>query len=117
MLYPGEVLSQKPSDQIVILANQALKLKKLRDSGDGKKAGEVYQKVGPFVYVPQIDEIIVEKVNSSVIRQNEALKLLAVADLVDSMNIKRKAGEKWLVRQVGQYLPGVFEKVVQTVKA
>ena len=41
VLYPGEILSQKPSDQIIVLANEALKLKKLRDSTQ-RKAGEEY---------------------------------------------------------------------------
>lgn len=42
---------------------------------------------------------------------------MAIEDMVDKKKKERKAGEKWLVREVGGYLPDVSEKVMETVKA
>lgn len=46
-----------------------------------------------------------------VIAPNHALRLKALQGLVDKDGVARCTGEEWLVREVGAYLPGVFEEV------
>lgn len=46
-----------------------------------------------------------------IINPGHALKLKAKQDLVDNGGVARCTGEEWLVRDIGAYLPGVFEEV------
>lgn len=46
-----------------------------------------------------------------VIVPGHALRLRAMQDLQTASGQKRTIGEEWLVREVGAYLPGVFEEV------
>ena len=46
-----------------------------------------------------------------IITPNHALKLRAKQDLIDKEGNPRCTGERWLVRDTGAYLPGVFEEV------
>ena len=50
-----------------------------------------------------------------VISPGHALRLRATQDLQTSTGEKRATGEEWLVRDVGAYLPGVFEEVYTTI--
>lgn len=72
---------------------------------------------GPGTYTPKIEESVVEKVNSIIIKDNEALKLRARFNCLDSTGKPRAAGEQWLVRLSGAYLPDVNEEVLGTVTA
>jgi len=119
-LYPGESLKEKPQPLAVVQTNQAIRLRATRDfvSGDVQRvAGDEWLFKGPGTYVPRVEEQLVEKVNATIVKQNEALKLRARIDCVDSKGVKRCAGEQWLVRQSGAYLPDVNEEVVGTVSA
>lgn len=46
-----------------------------------------------------------------IINPGHALRLRAIQDLKTQNGEERATGEEWLVRQVGAYLPGVFEEV------
>ena len=46
-----------------------------------------------------------------VITTGKALRLRARQQLVDTDGHPRFTGEEWLVRDVGAYLPGIFEDV------
>ena len=46
-----------------------------------------------------------------IISPGHALLLTAIQDLQTSSGKHRATGETWLVRDVGAYLPGVFEEV------
>lgn len=46
-----------------------------------------------------------------IINPGHALRLRAMQELQTQSGEKCATGEEWLVRQVGAYLPGVFEEV------
>ena len=46
-----------------------------------------------------------------IVTPGHALRLRAKQDLQTNDGIARATGEEWLVRDVGAYLPGVFEEV------
>ena len=48
-----------------------------------------------------------------VIKPNEAIKLRATRETVDRNGKMRVAGEEWMVKKNGAYLPGVYEEVVE----
>eukprot|EP01017_Pseudomicrothorax_dubius_P028152 TRINITY_DN3326_c0_g1_i1.p1 TRINITY_DN3326_c0_g1~~TRINITY_DN3326_c0_g1_i1.p1 ORF type:complete len:855 (-),score=346.35 TRINITY_DN3326_c0_g1_i1:122-2686(-) len=119
-LYPNERLIGRVEKYIVVQQNTALKLVALRDFEDSiavagktvsRKAGDEWVRVGPFTYIPRIEEEIVTVINAQVIRPNTALKLSAEKDLVDALGNKRKVNEKWLIRETGSYLPRLYERV------
>lgn len=110
-LYPGERISQQPKLLTVVGANQALRLKAVRDFED-KIAGDEWLFEGPATYIPRVEVTPVQKVLSIIIKANQAQRLKAKRDLVDRNGVERTAGEEWLVHQQGAYLPGVYEEVV-----
>jgi major vault protein len=120
-LYPGESLFGKVSPLQVVAPNTALRLKALRDFTDAEGvhhgAGDEWLFKGPGTYTPRIGAQVVEIVSAVVVKPNQALKLRARKATVDHSGTERKAGEEWLERQVGAYLPGVDEEVVETVNA
>ena len=56
-------------------------------------------------------QIIVRHMAPEILTPGHALKLRAKQDLEDSNGVTRSTGEEWLVRDIGAYLPGVFEEV------
>jgi len=120
-LYPGEQLIGKVSPLQVVSANAALRLRCIRDFTDANKvarqAGDEWLFPGPGTYYPAVEVQVVEIIRATIIRENQAIKLRARRKLVDQNGTERQAGEEWLVRNAGAYLPGVDEEVVETVKA
>lgn len=60
---------------------------------------------GPCIYTPHIYEDIVENVKAHTILNNTALKIKAIRDCIDVNGVQRQAGEKWLIRTPGNYIP------------
>ncbi|CAG0913005.1 unnamed protein product [Notodromas monacha] len=134
-LYPGEILSLKVTPLTVVVKGSALKLRATRDFLDGgvtRIAGEMWLFEGPGeftlafseiteffsgTYIPQKEVEVVEEIQAKVIKANEALKLRALMETRDRDGNVRVAGEEWLVKRVGAYLPGVHEEVVAVVTA
>jgi len=121
-LYPGEKLYGKVSPLQVVAPLTALKLRCIRDFEVKEKeerysAGEEWLFSGPGTYIPRVEVQIVEIVRANIIGPNEALRLRAKKEFVDSKGNARKTAEEWLVRDEGAYLPGVVEEVVQVVQA
>lgn len=124
-LYPGEVLSGKNTPLQVVQANHALRLRGIRDfeeTGADEKtvkrlAGDEWLFEGPSTYLPRIEVQVAEVVKAQIIKDNQALKLRARQACVDKKNVPRAAGEEWLVRDAGAYLPGVNEEIVGTINA
>lgn len=116
-LYPKEELSLAPKALLIVKELSAIKLEAIRNFVDEKKveinAGDEWLIEGPCTYYPRIEEKIVAKIDSQVISEGQALRLRAKQMLVDKAGTKRKAGEEWLVRTPGSYLPGIFEEVVE----
>ena len=116
-LYPKEELSLAPKALTIVKELTAIKLEAIRnfvdEKGVEKNAGDEWLIEGPCTYYPRIEERIVATINAQVIMESQALKLRAKQALVDKLDTKRKAGEEWLVRKPGSYLPGVFEEVIE----
>jgi len=120
-LYPGESLKEKPQALQVVPVQEALRIRATRDftdkDGNVRVAGNEWLFKGPATYVPRIEEMVVEAVQSIVVKENEALRLRAKRDCVDCNGVKRVAGEQWLMRTSGAYLPDVDEELVGRVTA
>mmetsp|Transcript_51631 Transcript_51631/g.129541 ORF Transcript_51631/g.129541 Transcript_51631/m.129541 type:complete len:817 (+) Transcript_51631:186-2636(+) len=115
-LFPGEALDGKITPLVVVPPASALKLRALRDF-DGVCAGEEWLFRGPATYIPRVEVYVVQMVSSIVIQPNNAIKLRARKQFVDAKGTTRLAGEQWLVRESGSYLPGVDEEFLESVPA
>jgi major vault protein len=120
-LYPGETLYGKVSPLQVVAPNTALKLRAIRDfkeiSGAERKAGDEWLFYGPATYIPRVEVQVMEIVRAIIIKPNQALRLRAKKEFIDVTKTLRKAGEEWLIRQPGAFIPAVEEEVVETVSA
>ncbi|XP_023330832.1 major vault protein [Eurytemora carolleeae] len=119
-LYPGEMIKNKVSLLRVVPALTALKLRVTRDYSTGEKemiAGDELLFEGPGTYVPRKEVEVVGEEKAIIIKPNQALRLRALRETVDRDGKARVAGEEWLVRKNGAYLPGVYEEIVETVNA
>jgi major vault protein len=115
-LYPGEKLFGKVNALQVVGPDAALRLRAIRDF-DKRVAGDEWLFQGPGTYIPRVEVQVVEVIRSTIIKPNTALKLRARKAALDHEGKSREAGEEWIVRKAGSYLPGVDEEIVETVAA
>eukprot|EP01105_Mastigella_eilhardi_P013188 TRINITY_DN2997_c0_g2_i1.p1 TRINITY_DN2997_c0_g2~~TRINITY_DN2997_c0_g2_i1.p1 ORF type:complete len:821 (+),score=290.86 TRINITY_DN2997_c0_g2_i1:128-2590(+) len=115
-LFFGEKLHGKVSPLQVVAPNAALRLRAIRDF-EKHVAGDEWLFEGPGTYNPKVEVQVVEIVRAVVIKPNQAVKLRARKECMSRDKQTRKAGEEWLVRTIGAYLPSVDEEVVETVQA
>jgi len=119
-LYPGEKLYGNVTPLQIVPVDSALRLRCIRDFQEGETkyaAGDSWLFKGPATYLPKIEVQVVESVNSIVLTPDQGLKLRARCECRDAAGIKRRAGEEWLYRGIGTYLPAVDEEVLEVVKA
>jgi major vault protein len=120
-LYPGEKLYGKVTPLQVVAPNTALRLKASRDftdeDGNTRFAGNEWLFEGPKTYFPRVEVQVLEIIRSVIIKPNQALKIKAKKETFDKFEVKRAAGEEWLVKATGSYLPGVDEEVIETINA
>ncbi len=131
-LYPGEEVQGEITQLTVVERNQALRLRALRDFSDSilvtaqletqsetinRLAGDEWLFEGPGTYRPRIEVEVIKVVTATVIKPNQALRLLARQNCTDRQGNRRRAGEEWLVREEGAYLPGVDEEAIGIIKA
>jgi len=120
-LFPGEKLVSKVSPLQVVAPNTALRLKCIRDftdqDGTKRRAGDEWLFEGPGTYIPRVEVQVVEVAQAQIIKPNQALKIKARRATADRDGKERKAGEEWLVRHVGAYLPGVDEEITEVINA
>ena len=120
-LYPGEELKLQVTLLTVVPALGAIKLKVTRDfkdqSGEERKAGDEILFEGPGTYIPRKELDVVSKQQAIIIKPNTAVKLRATRETVDRNGKERVAGEEWMLKKNGAYLPGVYEEVVESIKA
>ncbi|XP_074023205.1 LOW QUALITY PROTEIN: major vault protein, partial [Numenius arquata] len=120
-LYPGEELCQDVTPLQMVMADTALRLRALLDftDEDGHKfsAGDEWLFEGPGTYIPRKEVEVAETLQATVIGHNQAIRLRARKECRDRRGARRVTGEEWLVKQVGAYLPGVYEEVVDVVDA
>lgn len=117
-LYPFEELAGRLAKIPVIQANEGLLLMAIRDFQDQKvsrKAGDTWLHRGPCTYIPRVEVDIMKLLKPLLIKPGTALRLKALRKTKDNQGVERKAGEEWLVREVGHYLPTEDEEVVSTV--
>jgi len=118
-LHPSEVLEAKQTPLEVVSVGNALRIKALRDFNDGsqdRQAGDEWLFVGLATYYPRREEQVMSTIKSVIIKKGLALRLRTNQEFTDDCGTIRKAGEEWLVRKEGRYLPKVFEDVVGMVK-
>jgi major vault protein len=82
-----------------------------------RSAGDEWMFFGPGTYIPRVEVTVVEVVRAIVIQDNTALKLRARRQFVTAEGVSRDAGEEWLERKVGAYLPSVNEEVLGVIRA
>jgi major vault protein len=120
-LFPGETLFGKVSPLQVVAPNTALKLRAIRDFKDGKVArvaGDEWLFQGPGTYTPRVEVQVVEIVRAIVIKPNQALRLRSKKEFADPIaHVTRRAGDEYLVKTPGAFIPQVEEEVVETVSA
>jgi len=119
-LYPGEIIKAKVSLLKVVPALTALKLRVTRDyviDNTQMRAGDELLFEGPGTYIPRKEVEVLGEEKAAIIKPNCALRLRAIRETVDRDGRNRVAGEEWLVRRNGAYLPGVYEEIVASVGA
>lgn len=120
-LYPGEELKLKVTLLTVVPALTALRLKVSRDfnaeNNLEKKAGDEMLFEGPGTYVPRKEVEVVGEHKAIIIKPNTAIMLRATRETVDRSGKNRVAGEEWMLKKNGAYLPGVYEEVVKSCTA
>jgi len=118
-LFPGETLA-KIEKIPVVLRDCAIKLEALRDFKDaeGKKrvAGDEWIEFGPKLYIPRVEVKVVENIQPFTISSNQALMVRARRETKDHEGRDRQAGEEWLIRNRGFYIPGIDEVVEGVVE-
>lgn len=118
-LYPGEKVVKKNA-LVVVKPDEALLLRASREvevDGKMKAAGEEWLFRGPGTYIPRVEVIQAGVESAHTIRENYALRVRAKRNCTDHQGKKRVAGEEWLVKTIGSYLPSVDEKFLGMVKA
>ena len=68
-------------------------------------------------YIPRKEISVEEHIFATVIGPNQALRLSAKKELVDRMSQRRVAGENWLIKQLGAYVPLAYETVMNIENA
>jgi len=120
-LYPGEQVKVKVTLLTVVPALTALRLKVSRDFIDTenqqRRAGDEMLFEGPGTYVPRKEVEVIGQEKAIVIKPNTAIKLRAIRETGDRDGVNRVAGEEWMVKKNGAYLPGVYEELVETIQA
>ncbi len=119
-LFPGEELETRVQPLTVVPALTALRLRVTRDFEEGgqrRVAGDEYLFEGPGTYIPRKEVEVLSTEKAVVVGPNEALKLKAKRDTSDRDGRRRVAGEEWMVRRQGAYLPGAYEEVVERITA
>ena len=105
----------------VVPALEALRLKVERDftdeGGVERKAGDEMLFEGPGTFVPRKEVCVIGKLAAIIIKPNTAVKLRATRETVDRNGKSRVAGEEWMLKKNGAYLPGVYEEVVESCTA
>ncbi|KAE9300163.1 Major vault protein [Phytophthora fragariae] len=115
-LYPGEEQVGEIRQLRVVAVDSALHIRATRKI-DKYVAGDEWLFVGPATYYPRVEEEIVDVVLAIVVKKNQAIKFRAEKKCTDSQGIQRDAGEEWLVRTPGAYLPQIDEVHVETLQA
>lgn len=122
-LYPGEKVFEKIQEFIVVQANEALVLRAEYNHHDEvknkqRKPGDRWIYRGPMNFIPNKNVVVEKKIKAIIIFPNTALHIRALKDTMDKYGKQRLAGEEWLIREEGSYIPNIDEEIVnEQVKA
>jgi len=122
-LYPNEKVLGPIEKFIVVQANEALVMRAEHNFKDDvmqkqRSPGDRWIYRGPMNYIPNKNATVIEKINAIIVFPNTAIRLRALRDTTDKNGIQRLAGEEWLIREEGSYIPNVGEQLVdKQVKA
>jgi len=123
-LYPGETLTTSIQQCKMVAPHTALHLRALRDfteiTDNGKifrNAGDEWLFYGPATYLPRIEVEVKGTIKATVVLPNQAIQVQATKDCKDHNGVERKAGEMWLVKTEGAYIPKVDETILGVIKA
>lgn len=122
-LYPGEKVLGTIEKFVVVQANEALVMRAEYNFYDEVKEiqrspGDRWIYRGPMNYIPNKNASVVEKINAIIVFPNTAIRLRALRDTKDKTGEQRLAGEEWLIREEGSYIPDIDEQLVdKQVKA
>lgn len=121
-MYPYEEIAQEPTEYRTVNQNCALLLRAVRPFYDERNKEErfindEYYFTGPGSYIPRIEEEVVKEIKATVIKPNTALMVRAKKDMKDAEGKPRLAGQRWMVRKNGSYMPNVNEEILEVRKA
>ncbi len=117
-LYPGEKLKFAPVAMDFVDGNSALHLRALlpfEDASDKRAFGDEWLFIGPGYYVPRQEVEVVRTINKTIIDKNSALRIRAFRKCQDYLGNSRLAGEEWLVKECGLYLPTCSEEIGHSI--
>ncbi|EPY39622.1 major vault protein, partial [Angomonas deanei] len=123
-LYPGEELEKEGNEFLfklrVIATGKGLHVLCIRDftneKGEVVPAGAEWIEEGPKTYIPHVAVKVLDELSSTIIKPNSALRIRARVDFTDRTGVARRAGESWLIRKTGAYLPSVEERIDEVVE-
>lgn len=123
-LLPGEELLTVDGEWLfklkVIPANKGYHVRCTRDFIDSTRgsvrAGEQWIVEGPQTFIPRVEVEELGEVEALTVESNTAIKLRARLNFTDRQGVARVAGEEWLHRTSGAYLPAYEEEFVSYVR-
>eukprot|EP00049_Salpingoeca_infusionum_P009986 m.169685 g.169685 ORF g.169685 m.169685 type:complete len:858 (+) comp14504_c0_seq1:497-3070(+) len=118
-LFPGETMLKVVTPLQIVPADCALRIEATLDCVDAagvtRTAGDQWLFEGPGTYIPTVEAKVLEEIRATVVGPNQALLLTATKECTNRAGKSCVTGEQWLVREVGAYLPGVYEQVIEVV--
>lgn len=117
-LYPYEEMYQDMKQFIQLRDNEALLVRATRPFLDEREGSnerfvdDEYLYRGPGTYIPRVEETVVSKIEALIVLQNNALLVGAKKDTVDDEGKIRKAGQHWLHRKQGYFMPTAEQEVI-----
>ena len=72
-------------------------------------AGDEWIEFGPKLYIPRVEVKVIENIEPISISSNQALKVRGLRETKDYQGKPRQAGEEWLIRDRGFYIPKIDE--------
>ncbi|EDQ86973.1 uncharacterized protein MONBRDRAFT_10492 [Monosiga brevicollis MX1] len=116
-----EVRVEELIKAFIIMPNQALRLRALKEttdrSGTSRVTGEEWLVKDTGAYLPGVFEEVLDVVNAYVLTEKQALHLRATRTFVDDLGTTRKTGEEWLMtnEHCDTHIPSVYSEVVALV--